>query len=118
MARANSSNFKGDARSSNFWLSRLRPRIAQRRSIKKGGNVTLIGDARHPMSPFKGQGANQALLDALSLARAITKGCKSLSHWKKVGLRESVLNEFEAEMLKRSAVKVKDSIASCRIPSF
>ncbi|MDA6068393.1 FAD-dependent monooxygenase [Flavobacterium sp. AC] len=77
--------------------------------LNKGGQITLIGDAAHPMSPFKGQGANQALLDALTLARMIFKGCKSLSHWKKVGLRESVLNEFEKEMLERSAVKVKDS---------
>jgi 2-polyprenyl-6-methoxyphenol hydroxylase-like FAD-dependent oxidoreductase len=77
--------------------------------LKKAGQVTLIGDAAHPMSPFKGQGANQALLDALTLARGITRGCKSASHWKKVGIRESVLNEFEAEMLKRSSVKVKDS---------
>ncbi|MBZ4035436.1 FAD-dependent monooxygenase [Flavobacterium sp. 17A] len=77
--------------------------------LSKGKQITLIGDAAHPMSPFKGQGANQALLDALSLARKIFKGCKSVTHWKKVGIRESVLTEFEAEMLKRSAVKVKDS---------
>lgn len=77
--------------------------------LEKSGKATLIGDAAHPMSPFKGQGANQALLDALSLARGIAKGCKSLAHWKKVGLRDSVLNQYEAEMLERSAVKVKDS---------
>jgi 2-polyprenyl-6-methoxyphenol hydroxylase-like FAD-dependent oxidoreductase len=71
--------------------------------------VTLIGDAAHPMSPFKGQGANQAILDALSLARAITSGCRPSSNWRKTGLRESVLNQFEQEMLERSAVKVKDS---------
>ena len=77
--------------------------------LLKGKNVTLIGDAAHPMSPFKGQGANQALLDALSLAREITKKCKPASNWREIGIRKSVLIDFELEMLARSATKVKDS---------
>ncbi len=77
--------------------------------LEKAGSFTLIGDAAHPMSPFKGQGANQALLDALALARGISKGCRPLSGWKKAGLRESVLTEFESEMLERCVSKVKDS---------
>jgi len=82
--------------------------------LDKGGSVTLIGDAAHPMSPFKGQGANQALLDALALARSISRECHPLSKWKEVGLRESVLKAFELEMLKRSASKVKDSAAAAQ----
>jgi salicylate hydroxylase len=82
--------------------------------LENSGPVTLIGDAAHPMSPFKGQGANQALLDALELARRISMSCKSLSHWKMLGLRKTVLNEFEAEMLARSTSKVKDSAEAAK----
>ena len=80
--------------------------------LQKSGAITLIGDAAHPMSPFKGQGANQALLDALALAREISRGCKAGSDWRNVGLRGRVLNAFEAEMIARTAVKVKDSAAA------
>jgi 2-polyprenyl-6-methoxyphenol hydroxylase-like FAD-dependent oxidoreductase len=80
--------------------------------LEKGKQITLIGDAAHPMSPFKGQGANQALLDALSLAREIFKKCGPLSKWKELGIRKSVLTTFELEMLTRSASKVKGSAAA------
>ena len=75
----------------------------------KAGAVTLIGDAAHPMSPFKGQGANQALLDALSLARRISIGCTTFPKWRETGIREVSLRSFEEEMIERSAFKVKDS---------
>jgi salicylate hydroxylase len=82
--------------------------------LEKCGPITLIGDAAHPMSPFKGQGANQALLDALALALAITKGCHPLSQWRKDGVRKSILTHFEAAMLERSATKVKESEAAAQ----
>jgi hypothetical protein len=43
------------------------------------------------------------------LARGIVRGCRPLSNWREAGIRESVLIEFESEMLVRSAAKVKDS---------
>ena len=63
--------------------------------------VVLLGDAAHPMSPFKGQGANQALLDALSLARAILRSA-------------TPLQDYNREMLARSAVKVQASADAAR----
>ena len=76
--------------------------------------LSLIGGAPRPMSPFKGQGANQALLDALSLARSITRACGPSSQWRNVGLRERVLTDFESEMFERSTSKVNDSAAAAQ----
>lgn len=77
--------------------------------LEKNEHTTLLGDAAHPMSPFKGQGANQALLDALSLARVIARACRPQSNWRDAGIRKSVLTEFETEMLQRSSKKVQES---------
>lgn len=82
--------------------------------LENSGLATLIGDAAHPMSPFKGQGANQALLDALFLVREIFKNGKLLSTCQETGLRESVLKNFEKEMIERTATKVKDSAAAAQ----
>lgn len=70
--------------------------------------VTLIGDAAHPMSPFKGQGANQAMLDGLALARNIYVKYKQ-NDFDKSLIRDVVLNDFEKEMISRSSTKVKES---------
>ena len=80
-------------------------------SLKNAGPVTLIGDAAHPMSPFKGQGANQALLDALHLAQKITS---VYNDRKDVDLRKDVLEPFEKEMMDRSSVKVKKSAEAAK----
>lgn len=77
--------------------------------LKDFGNITLLWDATHPMSPFKWQGANQALLDALNLARGITSKCGPDSKWREKGLRKNLLEDFEIKMINRSALKVKDS---------
>lgn len=47
-------------------------------------DVVLVGDAAHPLLPFTTQGANSALVDAVSLARALVSSeprGKALDRW-------------------------------------
>jgi 2-polyprenyl-6-methoxyphenol hydroxylase-like FAD-dependent oxidoreductase len=78
--------------------------------IEGGEFVTVIGDAAHPMSPFKGQGANQGLIDALKLARTLSM----VEDWKDVGSMNERVGEFEREMQARAGVKVAKSREAAR----
>jgi salicylate hydroxylase len=74
---------------------------------KDGIQIALVGDAAHPMSPFKGQGANQALLDAVDLADMIEQNNLDL---------HSAINQYEDRMLQRVYTKVMQSRE--RVTSF
>lgn len=74
---------------------------------------TLLGDAAHPMAPFKAQGANQALLDAVSLAR-----CLAATDLAPGPARRSVdeaIEDFWAEMAPRASAKVEASRNTARL---
>jgi len=56
------------------------------------GRVALIGDAAHPMTPDLGQGACQAIEDAVVLADCLSADTRSI---------EDALGDFESRRLKR-----------------
>jgi 2-polyprenyl-6-methoxyphenol hydroxylase-like FAD-dependent oxidoreductase len=70
------------------------------------GRVTLLGDAAHPMTPNLGQGACQAIEDAVELARC-------LGH--KQTYAAAALGLYEARRIRRTAWIVRGSRRTGRI---
>lgn len=68
-----------------------------RRESWGAGRVTLLGDAAHPMAPALGQGACQAIEDAVILARCLSAD----------GDRASALRTYETQRIARTAPIVK-----------
>ena len=69
------------------------------------GRVTLLGDAAHPMTPDLGQGACQAIEDAVVLARSV----------REAGEVEASLRLYEASRAKRAAYVVRRSRSQSRM---
>jgi 2-polyprenyl-6-methoxyphenol hydroxylase-like FAD-dependent oxidoreductase len=72
------------------------------------GPITLLGDAAHPMLPHAGQGAAQALEDAVILARALRDGAPV----------EAALRRYEAARVPRTRAIVALAHRNARMSSI
>jgi 2-polyprenyl-6-methoxyphenol hydroxylase-like FAD-dependent oxidoreductase len=67
------------------------------------GHMTLAGDAAHPMTPHRGQGLNNALMDARAFVEAIVKVRDG-------GDLEGVVKRYDEEVYKRGKEEMEVSL--------
>ena len=87
-------------------ISLLRIRTSTPVAPWPSGRVTLLGDAIHAMTPYRGIGANVALRDAMRLARALAAARR--------GERELIaaVHDYEAGMLDYGFRAVRNSLTA------
>lgn len=90
------------------WYGKLRnwdPSLPEHQWNNHRGRVTLAGDAAHPMTFQRGQGLNHAIMDALTVAKAVE------SFWGSGDLyfehRAGAIVEYETEMVGRGGKEVR-----------
>ncbi len=74
----------------------------------KTGAVTLLGDAVHNMTPFRGMGANMALRDAAALREALVSIARGQE------APTAALAAYEREMIEQGFAAVNASLAEMR----
>lgn len=73
------------------------------------GRVTMLGDAAHPMAPFRGEGGVHAMRDALELAEAIDKVGDG-----KGATAAEVIGSYQSDMMRRGLEAVRKSRGQVR----
>ncbi|EFY93698.1 monooxygenase, putative [Metarhizium acridum CQMa 102] len=71
------------------------------------GRVTLLGDAAHPMPPYRGQGLNHCIKDVSLLSKILKTAFSSTTA--SLALSEGV-TQYEKEMIPRGAEEVRCSV--------
>jgi FAD binding domain len=79
-----------------FWVSK--------QWDNRDGRMTLVGDAAHPMPPYRGQGLNHCICDSSHLLDKIQSVLK-----KETTLKEAI-SAYDDEVVKRGSEEVKCSL--------
>ncbi|PYI09964.1 FAD/NAD(P)-binding domain-containing protein [Aspergillus sclerotiicarbonarius CBS 121057] len=75
----------------------------------QGGRATLVGDAAHGMTMFRGEAANHGVIDVSVLVKLLAESAKEGSELE----LEDVVNVYEKEMIQRTQPAVLKSRQAC-----